>query len=213
LKRIALTVLAIFFIFASAFDAKALIAIDAGHGGEDGGASTEGGVTEAEINLDIALKMEQVFALYGVETVMTRRTPESLSTEGKTIRARKRSDINNRIKLIQSADPELLISIHQNKFSQPQYYGAQVFFSANDPVGAELAVFVQENLRLSIDPSNNRKAAVIPNSVLLMKSIKTPAILVECGFLSNPKDAENLCDPEYRLDVAACIAATVINNL
>ena len=189
------------------------IVIDAGHGGEDGGAVTADGVKESDINLDISLRLESVLNLYGVNTVMTRSDDNAIySDDAVTLRQKKTSDLKNRVELINSTPGAFLISIHQNNFSSSQYSGAQVFFSASDPIGAEVAVYAQENLRLTLDNSNTRQAAVISDSIYLMKNIECSGILVECGFLSNVNEASMLQQPEYQIDIAKAITATVIQH-
>lgn len=187
------------------------IVIDPGHGGEDGGAVSKSGVKESNINLDIALKLEAVLNLYGVDTLMTRTEDISIySDDAGTLRQKKRSDLKNRTELINSVENPFLVSIHQNSYTSSRYSGAQVFFSAKDPQGAEIAVYAQENLRLALNPDNKRQAAVISDSVYIMKNINCSGILVECGFMSNAREAELLQEPEYQLDIAKSIAATLL---
>lgn len=190
------------------------IVIDAGHGGEDGGAVSGSGVVESEINLAIALKLDAMLALLGVDTVMTRTEDISIYSEGsETLRQKKSSDLKNRVELINGQEAGFLVSIHQNKFTSGKYSGAQVFYSARDALGAEISVYAQENLRLVLNPENKRQSAVISDSIYLMKNINCSGILVECGFLSNTAELELLQDPDYQMDIAKALAATLLYRL
>jgi len=179
-----------------------VLVIDAGHGGEDGGAVSLSGISESTINLAIALKLDQILGLYGAPVVMLRTEDRSLhSSDAESIREKKVSDLHNRVEAINAIDNAILISIHQNSFPQPQYYGSQVFFSPTQG-SSDFALLVQETLRSTLDPKNRRTATQIPDSVYLMNRITCPAVLVECGFLSNPAEDQLLQTPEYQLMVA-----------
>ena len=184
-----------------------VIVIDPGHGGEDGGAVAADGTPESGINLAISLKTRDIFELFGVETLMTRESDAVNFASGDTIKSRKASEMRGRVEMINSTPGVFLLSVHQNFFTKSKYHGAQVFFSPNDPVGAETAVFIQEYLRVSADPENTRKAAAIADSVYLMKNKKCSGILIECGFLSNPEETEKLKDASYQLTLAKAICA------
>jgi len=179
--------------------------IDAGHGGIDGGASTSSGVTESGINLSIAKKLDLMLRLCGYDTLMLRREDISLhGPDARTVREMKASDLKNRAEAANAVDRGILISIHQNKFPQKQYYGAQVFYTAH-PESEPLARAIQEHLRF-LDPSNKRVHARAAESIYLLRAADCPAVLVECGFLSNDEEANRLCDDGYRKSIAAAIA-------
>jgi N-acetylmuramoyl-L-alanine amidase len=183
------------------------VVIDAGHGGEDGGAVSVTGVKESALNLDIAEKLDLILAFYGVRTVMT-RTSEDLdySENSDTIRKKKTEDQKRRLALIQATENALLISIHQNNYPSGGPFGAQAFFAPTN--GSEaLAGVLQQLLVNALNPKNKRTAVRIPSNILLMNNVSCPAVLVECGFLSNPSEEKLLRTEEYRMKLAAVIAA------
>lgn len=187
------------------------IVIDAGHGGEDGGAVGVSGVTESQLNLSVALRLEQLLAFCGYETSMIRREDCAVYTEGETISEKKVSDLKNRVQLVAQADPAVLISIHQNHFSQAQYSGAQVFYA---PIkGSEqLAGLLQTSLRQALNPENRRMAKQA-QSVYLLEQIRCPGVLVECGFLSNFEEEALLRQPEYQKKLVCAIACGLAQYL
>lgn len=183
-----------------------VLIVDAGHGGEDGGAVSITGEYESDINLSISRKLKLLAIFLGQPVIMTRESdsiayPESANTT----RERKVSDQKNRVALINSADNAVLISIHQNKFSSPSPFGTQVFFAPT--CGSEaFGTYLQDIFLSQIDPTNRRTAAKIPDNIYLMNSIKCPALLIECGFLSNEREARLLKDPTYQKKLAMVIA-------
>ncbi|MEG1720976.1 MAG: N-acetylmuramoyl-L-alanine amidase [Pseudoflavonifractor sp.] len=184
------------------------VIIDAGHGGEDGGAVGASGVPESGINLAIARKLDDLLALYGVPTKLLRETEQSIhSGDAITLRQQKVSDLHNRVDLIAQTPNGLVISIHQNKFGNPKYHGAQVFYANN---AQPFAAYTQMLLRAVLDPENSRVATKIPSSVYLMSHITCPAILVECGFLSNPAEDYLLQTDGYQTKIAATLAASYL---
>ena len=186
--------------------------IDPGHGGMDGGAVSIHGTRESEINLDIAQRLELIMGFFGVHTVMTRNSEElDYSKDATTIRAKKNEDIRNRINLINSTENAVLISIHQNKYHEPGPSGVQVLY-ARTAGSREFADSMQTLLTDSLNPRRARTAAAVPKGVYIMNNITPPAILIECGFISNPDEASLLRTPEYRLKIAAAIAAGFLNN-
>ena len=188
------------------------VVIDAGHGGEDGGAVSVSGAIESQINLSIAQRLDLIMGLYGIKTLMLRDSDISLhSSDAHTIREKKVSDLHNRVKIIQSLDDPVVISIHQNTYTDRRYHGAQVFY-ANGNLSLPLADITQKYLRNSLDPDNTRKPTPIPNTVYLMKHITCKAILVECGFLSNPQEDALLQTTEYQRKIAAVLACAYMQH-
>lgn len=180
--------------------------IDAGHGGEDGGAVSLSGAKESDINLAIALKLDQILGLYGVSAVLLRTEDISLHSEdAETIHEKKVADLNYRVDTIEATANSVVFSIHQNTYSSPQYSGAQVFY-ANGETSLPLAELAQQYLIAVLDPGNARVATPIPESIYLMNHISCPAILVECGFLSNPEEEALLITSEYQIQIAATLA-------
>ena len=187
------------------------IVIDAGHGGEDGGATSCTGVLESAFNLEIALRLNDLMGLLGYDTVMVRTTDQSVYTEGKTIAQKKVSDLKQRVKLVNETENALLLSIHQNTFSDSRYSGAQVFYG---PEGAskELASRLQEAVCKFLNPGSSRKSKPA-EGVYLMRSIDCTGVLVECGFLSNGEEEAKLRDEAYQKKLCCVMGVTVGNFL
>jgi len=183
------------------------IVIDAGHGGVDGGATSCTGVLESQINLEIALRLEDMLHLLGMDTVMIRRTDESVYTEGNTIGAKKVSDLKNRVRMVQETPNAILVSLHQNTFSDTRYRGAQVFYGGADE-SQSLAKQLQQLLVSSLNPGSRRQPKT-SKGIYLMDHISCPAILVECGFLSNPEEEALLRNPSYQVKICAVIGSTL----
>ena len=180
--------------------------LDAGHGGEDGGAVSVTGVPESRVNLEIVQKLRDTLALYGVDPVVLREEDVSLhDPEASTLREKKRSDLKNRVRAVEAVEGGTLLSIHQNSYPGSQYRGAQVFYA---PTGGsrELAELLQTALREELQPDNDRQAKPIPESVYLMNHVSCPAVLVECGFLTNPEEEALLRDGSYQRQLAAVLA-------
>ena len=187
------------------------IVIDAGHGGEDGGATSCTGILESTINLQIAQRLDDLLHFIGYDTVMIRNTDISVYTQGDTIAARKASDLRHRVKITNDTENGILISIHQNYFEQSKYHGAQVFYAA-DANSERLAKQLQDALVTSINKDSNRQAKKA-SGIYLMENIHLPGILVECGFLSNPEEEALLRNEEYQKKLCCVIASTVSNYL
>ena len=190
---------------------KETLVIDAGHGGLDGGAVSPQGTVESQINLSIALKLDQLAGLYGLQTQMIRTQDCSIHDEDATsLREQKRSDLKNRVALIETSAPATLISIHQNIYTSSRYHGAQVFYR-DETLGKPLADHIQQLLCQQIDPQNQRQAARISPDVYLMKHITCRAVLVECGFLSNAEEEQHLKDNVYQSKLAAVILGSYLS--
>jgi N-acetylmuramoyl-L-alanine amidase len=186
---------------------KITVFIDAGHGGEHGGAVSTSGIRESKLNLAVALRLEQILALCGINSFMIRSDDRSVYTEGDTVHARKMSDLKQRVHLVHSQIPCILVSIHQNIYPDPRYGGAQVFY-AKTPWSIELAKQLQDNFVQYLD-RNNKRACKPAKGIYLMEQIIKPAVLIECGFLSNPDDDRRLNDPGYQKKLASVIGATL----
>lgn len=185
---------------------KWTLILDAGHGGEDGGASTSSGTRESDINLAIVLKTQALMAFLGDEPQLTRDRDASLHSGGaETLRQKKVSDLKNRVALVESIPNALLISVHQNHFTDPRYSGSQVFFNDGD-WNRCWGERTQEIFRKMLDAGNDRKAKPMPDSIYLFDHVSCPAILVECGFLSNGEEAALLSTEAYQKKVAVALA-------
>ena len=185
--------------------AKQTVIIDAGHGGEDGGATSCTGVLESGINLEIACRLKDILNLFGYHTIMTRTDNNAIHTEGSTIAQRKISDLKNRVSLVNNTPNALLLSIHQNYFTNSRYRGAQVFY-ANTERSRCLAESIQNSFLSTINPGSKRMAKKAAN-IYLMEKVNCDGVLVECGFLSNKQEEAMLRDPEYQKKVCAVIAS------
>jgi len=184
--------------------------IDAGHGGEDGGAVSVTGVSESQINLSIARKLEEILVFCGQIPEMTRREDISLhDPDANTLREKKVSDLHNRVAIIEEHINPIVLSIHQNSYPESRYRGAQIFF-APTPRSSELAHHVQTIFSASLAQTNTRESKQIPGSVYLMNHISCPAVLIECGFLSNPEEEHLLRQESYQRKLAACLASAVL---
>jgi N-acetylmuramoyl-L-alanine amidase len=181
--------------------------IDAGHGGEDGGAVSCTGAKESDINLQIAIRLNDLLRLMGFDTVMIRTTDTAVHTGGSSIAQRKTSDLKNRVRMVNQVPGAVLLSIHQNYFTQSKYSGAQMFYNCH-PVSRNMATQLQQAFVSILNPGSNR-AAKPAEGVYLMQNITRPGILVECGFLSNPEEEAKLRDKAYQQKLCAILAASV----
>jgi N-acetylmuramoyl-L-alanine amidase len=164
---------------------------------------------ESEINLAIAQKLYQLTGLYGVPAQMIRPDENSIhDPSATTLREQKRSDLENRVALINETEGAVLISIHQNMYPKSASRGTQVFYSRTEDV--QWAGETQERFRSILQPENSRQAAQISDSVYLMSHISCPALLVECGFLSNQTEEEQLNDPGYQKQLAGVLLASYL---
>ena len=180
--------------------------LDAGHGGEDGGAVSVTGVPESQINLEIVLRMRDVLGLYGVDPVLLREEDVSLHDEGaSTLREKKSSDLKNRVKAVRAVEDGTLVSIHQNTYSSAKYRGAQVFYAPTEG-SRDLAEHIQTCIRAALQPDNGRAVKPIPDTVYLMNHVDCPAVLVEGGFLTNPEEEALLRDGDYQKQLATVLA-------
>ena len=185
-----------------------VIVLDAGHGGTDGGAVSEDGLIEREINMEITQRLALMMTFCAQRVVLTRTDSNSLaSPDAATIKEEKRSDLANRVTLVNSLSNATLISIHQNSLpGHPKVSGAQVFFN-NTASARHLAESVQRQLNGYHNAGNEKLSKQIDSSVYLMREAVCPAILVECGFLSNPTEARALCTEQYQKQLVLAIAA------
>ena len=186
------------------------VIIDAGHGGEDSGAEVDG-VLEKDINLSVARKTAAILRLCGYQVKMVRDEDISVySDDAQTLREKKVSDLNNRVKLFNENENSLVVSIHQNKFESSQYHGAQIFYSTNHPESAELAKAIQTSVVMLLQNDNTRELKPAGKDIYILRHAEVPAVIVECGFLSNPEERQMLTDEAYQQELAYAIAMGVI---
>ena len=174
------------------------IVIDAGHGSPDEGAESKTGTTEAQINLKIALKVQNLLEQTGSTVILTRSDENGIyNSNTSTIKQKKITDIKNRVKIGNESSADIFVSIHLNKIPQQQYYGWQCFFNSKNENSKILAEQLQENLNKSMQKENKRVALKL-NSIYIMKNVEIPISIVECGFLSNPEEEKQLQEDEYQ---------------
>ena len=173
--------------------ASRIIILDAGHGGEDGGTSSTDGTKEKDINLAVTLRLKAMLDSAGFQVKMTRETDIAVNDPNlDTVKQRKVSDIKNRLKLIQNTPNCIFISIHQNHFSESKYNGTQVFYSKNHEDSKAIAEDIQNQVVTFIQPENKREIKPATESIYLLWNTNVPAVLVECGFLSNSDEESKL---------------------
>lgn len=196
-----------------AVSAKPTLIIDPGHGGLDGGAVATDGTPESEINLAISQKMFCLAQLFGCNAVLTRESQNlPYPDDTATIHAKKVWDTQNRVCLINETENAVLVSVHQNKFPDARPSGTQVFFGKAETSDA-LALITHQNLLENLCPDNRRMAAPISKNVYLMNHVNCPAILVECGFLSNPEETKKLNCDDYRTELALILLSSYLQYL
>ena len=175
-----------------------VIVIDAGHGVPDEGAESSTGTTEAQTNLKIALKVQNLLEQSGSTVILTRSDENAIyDIDSNTLREKKISDIHNRVKIGNESSADIFVSIHLNKIPQQQYYGWQTFYKPNDEKSIKLAKSIQTNLNESIQKENKRVSMKL-DTVYIIKHVQIPITIVECGFLSNPEEEKLLLTDEYQ---------------
>ncbi len=189
--------------------ARKCVVIDAGHGGVDGGATSCTGVFESNINLEIALRLNDLLHLLGIDTLMIRDSDISVYTYGNTIASKKISDLKERVRMISATENAVVISIHQNHFSDSKYSGAQVFYAPTEG-SRELAQALQDTFKSTVNPGCKRQIKRA-DGVYLMQHIQCPGVLVECGFLSNYEEEALLRSASYQKAIC-CVLAGVCSR-
>lgn len=187
------------------------VVIDAGHGGEDGGAVSADGLCEKEINLKIASLLCDLLKKEGVNVVMTRTEDTLLYDKTVDYHGRKKAlDLEARRQIVESVGSCILVSIHLNSFPLTQYKGLQVWYSQNDPESARLAETIRTTVRETLQPENTRACKPATSSIYLLHRTHVPAVLVECGFLSNPQEAAALATDDYQQRLAQTLARAIL---
>ena len=187
-----------------------VVVVDPGHGGADGGAVGADGTQEKDINLAISLPLADMLRLFGCDVRLTRDSDVSIhDPEVTTLRQQKVSDMKNRLKLFEEAD--YAVSIHENKFTASQYFGTQVFYSANRPESQAIAESVRSRVVSLLQPENKRELKKGTKDIYLLHQTTRQAVLVECGFLSNEAEREKLKTADYQRQMALAIAAGLLD--
>ena len=189
------------------------VVIDAGHGGEDGGC--EGyGLVEKTLNLDIALKIAEMLENEGVSVVLTRETDVLLYDKNDNYEGKKKAlDLRKRVEITANCENPIFVSIHMNYFAQTKYSGLQVWYSKNDERSRILANIIQSKTKSILQPNNKRNVKEATSSIFILDNLSCPAVLVECGFLSNRDDALALADANYRQILAKTIFSAIIDYI
>ena len=190
-----------------------VIIIDAGHGGEDGGATGTNGVLEKDLNLAVSEMLAALFRGAGYTVIQTRTEDRLLYSEGTKKGHKKQSDLENRVKYTEQYPSSILVSIHMNTFPTADCEGVQVWYSQNDERSALLAKQIQDTVKAHLQPSNHRRTKAATSSIYLLRHAKTPAVLVECGFLSTPTECARLCDKTYQKKLALVLFDAICGNL
>lgn len=194
-----------------AIDDLPTIIVDAGHGGEDGGAEVDG-VLEKDINLAISKQVADILRLSGCAVKEVRREDISVySDDAETLHEKKVSDLKNRVALFNESADNIVVSIHQNKFDSSKYHGTQLFYSENHPESTELAKSIQTAVVMLLQNDNTRELKPAGDDIYVLDNAEVPAVIVECGFLSNPDERAKLTDKTYQQEIAYAVAMGVID--
>ena len=188
-------------------EGKLTLVIDAGHGGMDPGKVGINGVLEKDINLKIATKLRDKLIGSGINVVMTRESDDGLYSDSDS--GKKMADLKKRVDIINNSDAALLVSIHQNSFTSEDVTGAQVLYYSNSDLSKEIAKFVQDNMVAKLQ-DNKPRVEKENGSYYILKKTQIPAIIVECGFLSNYDEAERLASEEHQNEVVDAISEGII---
>ena len=190
------------------------IVIDAGHGGEDGGAQSAEGLQEKEVNLKIAELLNDMLRSNGITTVMTRTEDILLYDRNADYHGRKKMlDLASRRKIAEETENAVFVSIHMNSFPETKYHGLQVFYSPHHPQSQELADLIQQDAQTFLQPDNHRKIKAATSAIYLLDRLHCPAVLVECGFLSNPNESALFATEEYRQEVAFVLFCSIMSYI
>lgn len=188
------------FVYVNAISNKLVgkvVVIDIGHGGKDSGTVYKD-IKEKDINLSIGLKLKKELIKYGVEVIMTREGDYDLSSPNAL--RRKKSDFDNRIKLINESNADMYISIHINYLDNAKYYGSQVFYTEDN---LELAGVIQSEMIEQLkSPLKERE---LDNDIYMYKKLDIPGVLIECGFMSNTKERSLLVTDKYQSKIVKSI--------
>ena len=190
------------------------VIIDAGHGGEDGGASSASGLVEKDVNLDISKMLRDMLFASGINVVMTREEDKLLYDRNVDFHGRKKKlDLAARIAIANKTPDAIFVSIHMNSFTDPKYSGMQVWYSPNHVLSSTLAESIRAQNQALLQPDNKRKTTCATSAINILYNAKCPAVLVECGFLSNKTDSERFSTDEYRQKTAFVLFCSIMDFL
>ena len=187
------------------------VILDAGHGGEDGGAVSASGLLEKDLNLDIVMRITAMLEAEGVQVILTRSTDTLLYDKNTDYRGRKKAlDLAARRRIAEENPQAIFVSVHMNSYPQKNVKGLQVWYSPNDVRSRLLAESIQATVASQLQPENDRAVKSATSSIYLLHHIQTPAVLVECGFLSSPEEAQALENGDYRDRLAFLISRAIL---
>lgn len=188
------------------------VVLDAGHGGEDGGAGSADGIVEKDLNLALTLQLGEMLQANGIRVIYTRKTDTLLYDKNADYQGRKKVlDMAERLRIAQEAGDCIFVSIHMNTHPLTSCKGLQVWYSENNTESIGLAQRIQTNIK-ALQPQNTRRVKPSNGTIYLLRQLECPAILVECGFLSNPEEARQLNDEEYRAQLALVLVASILES-
>lgn len=192
-------------------DEKITVVIDPGHGGRDGGAVADDGTLEKDLNLAVALKLKSILESADIHVVMTRETDVELASPDSS--HKKADDLKARLQLAQDQKNAIFVSIHMNQFPIEKYRGLQVYYSENHAESLTLAQAIQNTTQSALQNTEDRKVKPAGDSIYLMSHLEIPAVLVECGFLSNKEERELLKNEVYQKKLALCLSAAILEYI
>ena len=196
------------------YESTVTVIIDAGHGGEDSGAVGINGVLEKDLNLMLSNEIKSILNAQNIHVIMTRTDDKLLYKEEENIKGqRKLYDLKNRYLIASKIENAIFVSIHMNKFPIEKYRGLQVYYSPNNLHSHELAQMIQSDIKAYLQNYNEREIKNSSDNIYILSRLNCPAILIECGFLSNAIDADNLTNKEYRKKMALILSNSIIENI
>lgn len=194
-------------------DKKCLL-IDPGHGGEDGGTVGVNGVLEKDLNLSLSEVLGAILEFSGYEIVQTRKEDKMLYDRNINFQGRKKMlDLKGRLEIAQTIEPDLFIGIHMNAFPEQKYSGLSVYYSKNQAKSKDAAEIIRANVKKNLQPDNNRETKAASSNIYILDRITCPAILIECGFLSNPQECEKLSSYDYRRELSFVLYSSLVSFL
>ena len=190
------------------------VVLDAGHGGEDGGASSADGLLEKDLNLALAFAMRDILAANGVNVILTRDTDTLLYDRNVDFQGRKKMlDMAARLKIANEAPNAIFVSLHMNTYPHPSCQGVQVWYSENNRTSEEIAKTIHKSVQELLQPENDRPIKQSGSSIYLLHHLECPAVLIECGFLSSPEEAALLGDEKYRQQLALTLCMGILRAI
>lgn len=199
---------------ASGTEEKKVIVLDPGHGGEDGGTIGVNGIYEKELNLEVSGTLAAILRFAGYEVIETRTEDILLYDRSVDYMGRKKVlDLAARLSIAQAAMPDIFVGIHMNAFPQEKYSGLTVYYSKNHPSSYDAAAGLQSAVKSALQPDNNRAIKAAGSNIYLLDRLECPAVLIECGFLSNPEECEKLSTEEYRQSLSLVLYSSLVSFL